>query len=300
MGITFSSSCRRSQLAKQKHRLTIFAVPKPFTGHTAVIQRNAIKSWCQLAPEVEVLLIGGDLGVAEMAAELSIRHFPDVSKNEYGTPLLDSVFRIAHAQCQSPTLMYINSDVLLTRSILDFLAALEKISLPEFLAIGMRQDFEQESLIDFEGDWESITQTHVARTGQYASMLCKDYFIFPASKYQKIPAFSIGRGNWDSWMVSTSVQAKIPVIDATASVFAGHQNHGYGHVGGRMQAYLAGSEAKANIKLAGGRRYISGSVPTHRISSQGTLKRINRLRLIPFVWDLPRVAKQLFSFLKPD
>ncbi len=280
-------------------KLTIFAVPKPFEGHTAIIQRNAIKSWSLLSNELEVILMGDDAGVPEIAKEFSLKHVPHLKKNQSGTPLLDSVFETAHRESNAPLLMYVNSDIILTSSILQFVDSIKRLAIQEFLAIGMRQDFEQESLIDFDKDWESKITNVAVQNGELASILCKDYFIFSNSQYRKIPAFSIGRGNWDSWMVATASKSGTPVIDATNHIFAGHQNHDYGHVGGRMQAYITGDEAKGNIKLAGGTHYIRGSVPTHRINDSGQLKRVNRITLLPIVRDFPRIIKQLVSFVAP-
>src|SRR5437773_1932544 len=65
--------------------LTIFSTPKPFEGHSNVIQRNAIKSWTLLHPEVEVILFGDEEGTAEACRDLAIHHEPQVIRNEYGT-----------------------------------------------------------------------------------------------------------------------------------------------------------------------------------------------------------------------
>ncbi len=51
--------------------LTIFTAPKPFSDpHINVIQRNAIQSWLHLGNEVEVLLIGNEAGMHELAEKL--------------------------------------------------------------------------------------------------------------------------------------------------------------------------------------------------------------------------------------
>ena len=49
--------------------LTIFSTPKPFQGHIGVIQRNAIGSWKQLHPDVEIVLFGDDEGAAEVVVQ---------------------------------------------------------------------------------------------------------------------------------------------------------------------------------------------------------------------------------------
>ena len=52
--------------------LTFFTTAKPFVGHIDVIQRNAIRSWQKLHPDVEIILMGDDAGAAEVCAEIGI------------------------------------------------------------------------------------------------------------------------------------------------------------------------------------------------------------------------------------
>ena len=93
--------------------LTIFTAPKPFTNpHIAVIQRNALKCWKSLGPEVEVIVVGEESGLAEAAAELSVLHLPGVERNDQGTPLVSSIFALARQASQSPLLAYLNADML--------------------------------------------------------------------------------------------------------------------------------------------------------------------------------------------
>ena len=47
--------------------LTFFTTAKPFKGHSAIIQRNALKSWTLLDPDIEVILFGDEEGAAEVA-----------------------------------------------------------------------------------------------------------------------------------------------------------------------------------------------------------------------------------------
>ena len=72
--------------------LTIFAIPKAFRGHIAVIQRNAIASWMRMNPRPDVILFGTDEGTAEVARELGVQHVPTVQKNQWGTPLVGDLF----------------------------------------------------------------------------------------------------------------------------------------------------------------------------------------------------------------
>ncbi|MBE0700002.1 MAG: glycosyl transferase family 2, partial [Anaerolineaceae bacterium] len=94
--------------------LTIFSAPKPFTNpHIALIQRNAIRSWLSLGPQVEVILLGNEPGLAETAAELGVKHIPHVACTPGGTPLVSSMFELARQNSTSPQLACVNADILL-------------------------------------------------------------------------------------------------------------------------------------------------------------------------------------------
>ena len=77
--------------------LTLFTTAKPFVGHSAIIQRNALKSWTLLHPNVEVILFGDDAGAAETARELRLRYEPFVRRSEHGSKRLDYMFSTARA-----------------------------------------------------------------------------------------------------------------------------------------------------------------------------------------------------------
>src|SRR6185295_11951956 len=93
--------------------LTLFSAPKPFTDpHIAMIQRNAIKSWTLLA-DVEIILLGEEEGLAEATQDLGVKHIPNVSYNESGTPLISSMFQLARENSNSDLLCIINTDMIL-------------------------------------------------------------------------------------------------------------------------------------------------------------------------------------------
>src|SRR5713226_719892 len=60
----------------EANMLTIFSTPKPFRGHIGITQRNALRSWTLLHPEVEIILFGDEAGAAEVCAEFGLRHEP--------------------------------------------------------------------------------------------------------------------------------------------------------------------------------------------------------------------------------
>src|SRR6266498_2506852 len=105
--------------------ITLFSASKPFTNaHIAMIQRNAIKSWT-LLPDVEVILLGEETGLAEAARELAVKYIPNVARNNDGTPLISSMFQLARENSNSPLFSIINADIILLS---DFIKAAKQVS----------------------------------------------------------------------------------------------------------------------------------------------------------------------------
>lgn len=203
--------------------LTIFSIPKTFSGKIKIIQRNAIQSWLKLLPKPEVVLLGDDEGVAEAAGEFGILHIPDVKRNEFGTPLLSSAFNIVKKTAKSDILVYINSDIILMS---DFIPAVKKINLDLFLMNGRRRDIDITKPIDFNDvNWEKELLEEVENRGVLHGYSGIDYFVFPRNLPCDLPDFAVGRPGWDNWFVYRAKSLKIPVIDATAAITAVHQNH---------------------------------------------------------------------------
>ena len=90
--------------------LTLFTTAKPFVGHECVIQRNALKSWRLLHPDVEVILFGEEEGAGEAARELQLRHERYVERSARGTKRLDYMFERAQAIARHEVLCYCNCD----------------------------------------------------------------------------------------------------------------------------------------------------------------------------------------------
>lgn len=280
--------------------ITIFSIPKAFQGHAQIIQTNAIKSWTRLTPQPQIILFGDEPGTAQMARETGLQHAPHIERNQSGTPLLHDVFAQAHRLARQPILAYVNADIILLN---DFLSAIEQIrlaSFEQFLLLGRRIDVAITEPINFEAPaWESKLRRQTAQEGVLAARVCKDYFVFPQPLFAEIPAFAVGRGHWDNWMVYAARQMGLPIIEATQVVTAIHQNHDYSHVpGGRGQAYVTSHEAKQNAQLAGGMRLVEGTAVTWQLTPRGLKpKRLPALAL--FLADLPRFCKLLIELFSP-
>jgi hypothetical protein len=228
--------------------LTIFTIPKGFVDpHVTLIQRNAMASWRALGPEVEVLVMGDDPGVAEAAAEFGATHVGDPAKNEFGTPLLDWAFREAAARGTGDLLCYVNADIILLE---DFLTAVKRLPRGAHLTIGQRWDCDIRSALDFAEQGSSLAGW-ARENGTLDAGRGSDYFVFPRETDFGLPAFAVGRPGWDNWMMGRTLELGLPLIDATESVTVIHQNHDYGHVADRRGTDWEGPEAERNRRLGG-------------------------------------------------
>src|SRR5579862_5714466 len=119
--------------------ITIFSTPKPFQGHISVIQRNALKSWTQLHPDMEVILFGDDEGTADACRELGLRHEPHVERGSSGMKRIDYIFRKAQAIARHDLVCYVNCDIVLMD---DFVRAVQLVvsKYQQFLMVGCRWD----------------------------------------------------------------------------------------------------------------------------------------------------------------
>ena len=228
--------------------LTIFATPKPFRGHIAVIQRNAIRSWTLLRPACEIILMGNDEGTAEIAAEFGLRYVPDVARTSFGTPLVSDLFQQAQQLSVNNLFCYVNSDILLMS---DFMQAIQRVmdQKSRFLLVGHRWNLDVKEVLEFKPNWEEKLRSQVKKFATLAGAGAIDFFVFPRDLLGEIPPFAIGRPAWDNWMLYRARSLSVPLIDATPVVMAVHQNHDYSHHphGGLWK----GDELLANVKLAG-------------------------------------------------
>ena len=235
--------------------LTLFALPKPYRGHIATIQRNAIGSWLRLDPSCQVLLFGDEEGTAEVAKEFGLRHFPSVARNEFGTPLLSDVFGRAEGVARHDLLCYVNCDIVLGS---EFLPAVRRVQrfCRRFLMVGECRNLEMRGALSFEQPgWEQGLKRQALEQGKSRGLSAIDYFVFPRELYGPTPPFALGRAYFDNWLIWKARALGAAVVDATPTVVAIHQHHDYSHVTGGRQYVLEGKEAQRNLQLAGGLRH---------------------------------------------
>jgi hypothetical protein len=232
--------------------LTIFTTAKPFKGHSAVIQRNALRSWKLLHPDAEIIIFGNDEGAAEICAGLGLRHEPAVECKEDGTKSLGSIFDRAQEIARHELLCYSNCDIVLTR---DFLGALESVSgwQQKFLMVGRRWDLDVTQSIDFSRTtWQKELVEQARREGFQRLFYNIDYFSFRRGLYKEIPDLAVGRHWWDQWLVWAAANLGASVVDVSDVVCAVHQNHDYSYHPQGMAGVWNDARTQANFYHAGG------------------------------------------------
>jgi hypothetical protein len=249
--------------------LTIFSTPKPFEGHSGIIQRNALMSWKLLHPQVEIILFGDEPGTAEVCHELGLHYEPDVERTEDGPPSVRSLFDRAQQISCHTLLCYSNCDILLGQ---DFVRALQRVSAwtDRFLMVGRRWDTDITAPVDFaDPEWDPKLREFALANGVQRLYYNIDYFAFSKGLYTNIPRLAIGRRWWDQWAVWKASAEKAPVVDATGMVVAVHQNHDYSSHPQGQQGVWFGDASKQNFKLAGGWSYLHTiEDATHSLTAQ--------------------------------
>lgn len=275
--------------------ITLFSAPKPFTNlHIATIQRNAIKSWT-LLPDVEVILLGEEDGLAESARELGVKHIPHVERNASGVPLISSMFKLTRENSNSDLLCIVNADMILMP---DFIEAARRSRLQRdaFVLLSQRWDFDIMQPLDFSGDWVNRLRSSVLGQNNLHRPAGSDFFLFPKSCYTDVPDFTIGRAGWDNWMIYKARRENWAVIDCTPSVMIVHQNHDYSHLPGGKSHYDH-PETNENIRLAGGQANIRYTIldSTHQLVD-GKLVR-PQMTSLRFTRKVELFLRKIFFFL---
>ena len=265
--------------------LTFFSTPKPFRGHIAMIQRNAIQSWTLLHHDVEVILFGDEEGAAKAARELGVRHVPEVERNAHGSKYLASIYDRAQEMARHDLLCHVNCDIVLKE---DFREAVRRVAAMQkcFLMIGRRWDVDMAEPLDFSRpDWSRQVGALALETNRQRPPQWIDYFVFSRGLYhKKIPRFVVGRPGWDPWLVWRARTWDVMVVDASEMVIAVHQNHDYSYHPDGEKGVWYGDEAQQNYALLGPWwHYYTTDNATHRLTPRDLRRNLRH-------W--PRLAKR--------
>lgn len=256
--------------------ITIFTIPKPFRGHSGIIQENAIASLANLSIQPEILLFGNENGTAEIAQKYGAVHIPDIATNAKGIPLVSDAFQQAQARSSSDYLCYINADIILQEDFIQAIRIVATLQKP-FLMTGQRYNTPITDLLDFSTQQNrDAIRKFALEHGVLAGIGGIDYFVFPRTFSLLMPPFVVGRPGWDNWMGYYFLSQKAMFIDSTQAVMAIHQNHDYSH---HPQGKAGAYGEKVNIQLAGGEQYLFGLMDATHVLDTSGIRRAPLLRL---------------------
>ncbi|MDW8415978.1 MAG: hypothetical protein RML92_00305 [Bacteroidia bacterium] len=211
--------------------ITIASWPKRFTEpRFADIQTKAIKSWQMLSPDVEIILVGKDEGVAEVCAQMGLKHLPNVRANERGTIYLDDLLYQISLHARHNIVAYVNADIIVLPALARAVSEVSK-KWKRFLLVSAPHiaDF---TAIQVEPGFEKNALKHIV---QQPTPYGADIFVHTKGLYKKVKPFLVGRQIWDSWMMAYPAGKGIPCIDATEYAITLHpidetSTHAYVHL----------------------------------------------------------------------
>jgi hypothetical protein len=273
--------------------ITLFSIPKPFTGDIDTIQRNALRSWAAL-DATQVILLGDESGTAEAAAQTGVAHISGLLTSELGTPRIDDALARVDAIADHPLRCFVNADIILLD---DFLPAVRRAweAADSFLMVGSTVDLQVDADLALDDvRVRADLGRRARREGVSRGVTAIDYFVFTARLFDPVPPFVVGRARFDNWLVWRARQRGM-VLDATRAVVAVHERHDYDHVEGGFEEAHFGVEAARNLELAGGKhRLYTINDASHRLTVDGRIRRhlgsIGRLRenARKLAWKLAR------------
>lgn len=211
--------------------ITIFTVARAFCGAIGVSQRNAIRSWVDIASPSSVLIFGNEEGVAEFAQEIGARHNPHCRRNNFLSPRLDGLFPRAEELAPAPVMVFCCADTILPAnfgSILD--VAVSKH--PRLLLTGRAHELSEADSLSLSlqpSSRPAVLDSLNAAVASHSPSNRLRYFAYPAGVWDVLPPLAIGGPVWERWLVADAVLRGIEVIDATSAITCFHQSHDYRH-----------------------------------------------------------------------
>ena len=280
--------------------LTFFTTAKPFYGHDGIIQRNALKSWTLLHPDVEVILFGDEDGAAEVCADLRIRHERHVERYESKFPYVNFMFARAQEITRHQFVCYSNCDIVLFS---DFWKAFERARAwrKRFLLVGQRWDADITQPVNFDDqNWASNLRQLAVMHGVHQYPDFVDFFLFRNGLYDQIPPLVVGYSYWDHWMVWKALSVEAPVLDASPFIVPVHQNHGYRTTPERFKGSHADRIAMRNFKLSGNGKQLRSIADATYVLGPERIKRNTKRHWMRFSRTAPSLAHFLqFKLWKP-
>ncbi|MDW8236517.1 MAG: hypothetical protein RMK98_07875 [Bacteroidia bacterium] len=199
---------------------TLFTCPRAFKNpEVERMQRMALESWLLLEPRPQIIIFSDHPSTERIAQEYGVEATPCLAFSPYGAPLLSFLFQRAQELARFETLVYVNADIMISSNLYDALLQVQRrwkkyllVSAPhvvDHLRFSIRSGYE-----------EKATKYIISPPLPFTA----DLFAYPKGILVQVPPFRLGRGSWDSWLLSYPLLKGIPVIDATSYVQLFHPN----------------------------------------------------------------------------
>jgi hypothetical protein len=235
--------------------LTLFTSARPFRGHTAVIQRNALRSWTLLHPAVQIILFGDAEGSQEVAWELGIHYEENPQVTASGSVRLDYMFTNAHRCARYSTLCYVPCDTVLLPDFCDALTRVEALH-REFLMVGRSCDLHVNMPLSFgDSGWHSSLRRQTQMAGRQIFPDRAAYVAFSRGAcLADIPPLPIDSPYGTEWLLWKALSDQVPVVDASEMALAVQQH------GDPDDSFCSGSETAQSVAeslaLCGGDKHL--------------------------------------------
>ena len=229
----------------------------------------------------------------------TFRTFPKTT----GTKLLRGLFEPAEEMARYDRLCYINCDIMLLPT---FGAAVERVAarFPQFLMVGQRWDTDIFEPWDFGPNWDLETGSTCGPT-RLSGRAPRDplFRVCPRAFSRHTPARHRANLVGSLAHLCSARSLKPPVVDATLTVRAVHQNHDYSYHPAGATGVWQDEQARRNYELAGGKWHLyTIDDSTHRLTPAG-LKRKMWYPLAPLRRALRPVCRshvvQIPEFTQP-
>lgn len=205
--------------------ITLFTIPRAFTGGDKVRQENTLGSWTRLVPRPEIILFCDDPGVAEAAKQFGCIHVPDVRCNQDGIPYISHAFRLASQMATNNTLCYANADIIFVQDLIVATKAVKESFNDPFLIVGQRWNISIPGPLEFTEGWQHRLRSQIGSRSSKVSTSAIDYFVYPQGAVVSLPDFLVGSPKWDNWLVKDAEKRGVQVVSATEAITCIHQRH---------------------------------------------------------------------------
>ena len=249
--------------------ITIFSIPKAFAGEIAVIQRNAVRSWRALGPDVQVILLGDEEGVSAAAHELGVEHVADVATQRPRNATARRRLRARRRDRSPPLRCFVNADIVLLD---DFLPAVRAVAGRRGLGVPDRRRIGQSPRGSSPRARRSLrsaarSRARAARGGSFTR--CDRHRLLRLSGRAVRPGAAVRRrSSGVRQLARLAARQRGAVVDASEAVLAVHQHHDYAHVGAVTTRRTSGRGRAEPVLAGGSRRLYTIHDASHRLTAQ--------------------------------